>query len=446
MHIWEAVREGGWGAYLGLFLGFLAGVLGVVALGMLAVSRKAAFVAGMVGLALCVLAGTVGVLGMFSGRRMTEEALSGESVRRGMKERIRAEGYRESSMAPRVAGLTCVLPLLLAGVGAMIGARRRESDPPSGKGVMAGAAFGVAALATGGALAASFAPLPKERGLDVTSLLDARDHVDDDRAAGCDDLEHTLREYWWTPRDRREWPRKFSGDPRATVPDLDAVATGCAKDRFDAIEHGRAIVTGSGRTPSYGALATAKVPTIDELLESPLLLDDELHRKALDWEEHGNAPPGRSDFGGSDQGGLLGLLGGPEGADPAPLWGTKPIGHGYGAGLDAGTRTSNMGGGAVKSTGSLPADVIKRVVRAHLAEMRHCYETGLAKNPSLSGTVTTKFVIAKDGTVTSADDAGSTMTDASVTQCIQKRFLAMKFPEPSGGVVVVTYPMTFSPG
>ena len=51
-----------------------------------------------------------------------------------------------------------------------------------------------------------------------------------------------------------------------------------------------------------------------------------------------------------------------------------------------------------------------------------CYEDGLAKNPSLAGRVAVKFMIARDGSVSTAEDSGSTLPDSSVTSCIVRAF------------------------
>lgn len=100
-------------------------------------------------------------------------------------------------------------------------------------------------------------------------------------------------------------------------------------------------------------------------------------------------------------------------------------------------------GGAVQVNGRLPPEVISRIVRASMARMRLCYESALSSNPNLQGTVTTKFVIDRSGAVSSASDGGSTLPDRAVVQCVNRAFSGMSFPQPEGGVVTVTYPITF---
>jgi hypothetical protein len=57
----------------------------------------------------------------------------------------------------------------------------------------------------------------------------------------------------------------------------------------------------------------------------------------------------------------------------------------------------------------------------------------------------TRFTIERDGTVTHVEDAGSQMTN-DVIACIHQTFARLCFPPVESGVVVVVYPIAFSPG
>jgi TonB family protein len=82
-----------------------------------------------------------------------------------------------------------------------------------------------------------------------------------------------------------------------------------------------------------------------------------------------------------------------------------------------------------------------------MAQIRYCYQRELTKNPTLGGKITVKFVIAKDGTVSSATITTSTMANPTVESAICARFLRFQFPAPEGGgIVIVKYPFIFSPG
>jgi hypothetical protein len=102
--------------------------------------------------------------------------------------------------------------------------------------------------------------------------------------------------------------------------------------------------------------------------------------------------------------------------------------------------------GTVVANGKLPAEVIQRVVRQNFGKFRFCYEAGLRDNPTLSGRVATQFVIDRNGAVSVARDGGSDLPNQQVVQCIVRSFQSLSFPEPSGGMVTVTYPIMLAPG
>jgi hypothetical protein len=100
--------------------------------------------------------------------------------------------------------------------------------------------------------------------------------------------------------------------------------------------------------------------------------------------------------------------------------------------------------GAVTVGPRLPREVIQRVVRQNFGRFRLCYQTGLKNNPDLAGKVTVRFVISRDGRVTSAS-AQSSLPDQGVVSCVRAAFYGLHFPKPQGGIVTVSYPIVFSP-
>jgi outer membrane biosynthesis protein TonB len=97
--------------------------------------------------------------------------------------------------------------------------------------------------------------------------------------------------------------------------------------------------------------------------------------------------------------------------------------------------------------GALDKDIIRRIVRAHINEVRSCYNQGLTKDPKLAGRVEIKFVIGSTGHVTRSKVTGSTLDEAGVSSCMAKAVKLWRFPKPrGGGKVVVDYPFTLSPG
>jgi len=124
------------------------------------------------------------------------------------------------------------------------------------------------------------------------------------------------------------------------------------------------------------------------------------------------------------------------------------IGHGTGK-LPGEHKPGFHGGirepGPIQANGHLAAEIIQRIVRQNSGRFRFCYEQGLKGNPTLTGRVSVKFMIARDGSVGVAADAGSDIPDSSVTSCVVRSFTAMSFPAPDSGIVTVTYPLMFTP-
>lgn len=152
--------------------------------------------------------------------------------------------------------------------------------------------------------------------------------------------------------------------------------------------------------------------------------------------------------GGGDRGESVGLLG--IGTCGSAVCAGLTHGFGNSVGRQAmGHKTSvpqmRMGTTTV-SSGTLPADVIQRVVRQNYGRFRMCYENGLRSNPNLAGRVAVRFVISRDGAVTNASNAGSDLPDSSVVGCVVGAYYGLSFPAPKDGIVTVNYPIQFSPG
>lgn len=95
----------------------------------------------------------------------------------------------------------------------------------------------------------------------------------------------------------------------------------------------------------------------------------------------------------------------------------------------------------------LEADIVRRIVRAHINEVRHCYNRGLVDNPDLAGRVTVEFTVPGDGKVSAAAVDTTTLPKDDVEKCIVKAVKRWRFPKPTGGVtVVVKFPFVLEPG
>jgi hypothetical protein len=110
------------------------------------------------------------------------------------------------------------------------------------------------------------------------------------------------------------------------------------------------------------------------------------------------------------------------------------------------TRVPTFRSGEIKLSGRLPGEVIQRIVRQNHGRFRECYVEGLRKNPTLEGHVSVRFVIGREGAVSSVSNGGSDLPDASVVQCVVRAFYGLSFPPPEGGIVTVTYPLMLQPG
>ena len=97
--------------------------------------------------------------------------------------------------------------------------------------------------------------------------------------------------------------------------------------------------------------------------------------------------------------------------------------------------------------GSLDKDIIRRIVRAHINEVRSCYNAALTKDPNVAGKVSIEWTIGADGKVASASVLTNTTNDEPLGQCIAKAVKKWTFPQtPGGGTIKVTYPFDLSPG
>ncbi len=126
------------------------------------------------------------------------------------------------------------------------------------------------------------------------------------------------------------------------------------------------------------------------------------------------------------------------------------VSSGYGPGVGGhgrGRRVPRVRQAKAKVEGPLDRDIIRRIVRAHINEVRHCYNIGLSKDPNLQGRVVVQFEIDGGGKVPKSDIQSTTVKDPVVGQCMAKAVKRWKFPKPQGGAdVTVSYPFVLAPG
>jgi hypothetical protein len=125
--------------------------------------------------------------------------------------------------------------------------------------------------------------------------------------------------------------------------------------------------------------------------------------------------------------------------------------HGHGRGPKLAERGEHevsvgLGTGGGEADGSLSKEAINKVVRAHLAGVKYCYEKELQHKSSLAGGVDIFWVIQPDGTVSKANVKQSTMNDAAVEGCIVRQVKQWQFPKAPGQTIVGRYPFIFKGG
>ncbi len=134
--------------------------------------------------------------------------------------------------------------------------------------------------------------------------------------------------------------------------------------------------------------------------------------------------------------------GGGTGEGPIGLGNAGLIGKGSG-----GKKVPRVRQAKATVKGSLDKDIIRRIVRAHINEVRSCYSKALSKDPTLEGKVVVDFTIGSDGEVTASSISSTTLSDKDVGTCIAGAAKRWKFPSPTGGgIVIVTYPFVLEPG
>jgi len=98
------------------------------------------------------------------------------------------------------------------------------------------------------------------------------------------------------------------------------------------------------------------------------------------------------------------------------------------------------------TTGSLDKEIIRRVIRRHIDEVKQCYEKELTANPTLAGRIMVEFTIAATGQVTGSVVQHSTMDNSRVENCLVQAVGRWQFPKPVGGdIVIVAYPFILGP-
>jgi hypothetical protein len=96
--------------------------------------------------------------------------------------------------------------------------------------------------------------------------------------------------------------------------------------------------------------------------------------------------------------------------------------------------------------GSLPREVVRRVIVRNLGQVEHCYEQGLAANPTAAGRVVVSFVVNASGDVMVSQEASNDVTPRSVGECIAHAVRRWQFPSLAPGTLcAITTPFVLTP-
>jgi TonB family protein len=132
----------------------------------------------------------------------------------------------------------------------------------------------------------------------------------------------------------------------------------------------------------------------------------------------------------------------------------KGGGNGKGAGYGSGAgglgryraRAPEVTPGIASVRGSLDREIIRRIIRRHINEVKYCYEQELPKRPGLGGRIMVQFTISGTGQVISSVLQSSTMGNVRVESCTVQAVRRWDFPAPlGGGLVIVSYPFVLTP-
>jgi hypothetical protein len=97
----------------------------------------------------------------------------------------------------------------------------------------------------------------------------------------------------------------------------------------------------------------------------------------------------------------------------------------------------------MRVSGSLDRGEVLRVINRHIGQITRCYETRLVSNPGLSGQVAFNWVVTESGGVSGVSVRSSTLPDPQVASCISGIIRRMRFPQPQGGSVQISFPFVF---
>jgi len=107
------------------------------------------------------------------------------------------------------------------------------------------------------------------------------------------------------------------------------------------------------------------------------------------------------------------------------------------------TRTISVFIGATTGSGSIPPDVIQRILRQALGHLRQCKATALERKPQLMGRFEVRFNINRNGSTIDVSIAESTLSDSKLQSCVNSGMRRLVFPKPAAGSGQISFPLEF---
>ncbi|MBN2358121.1 MAG: TonB family protein [Deltaproteobacteria bacterium] len=96
------------------------------------------------------------------------------------------------------------------------------------------------------------------------------------------------------------------------------------------------------------------------------------------------------------------------------------------------------------SKGTLPREAITAVFERGSAAVKKCYDRELKRTPTLAGRMVFSIKINRLGRVEAVRLRSATLKNRAIERCVVATIKRWRFPRPTGGWVLVTYPISFS--
>ncbi len=93
--------------------------------------------------------------------------------------------------------------------------------------------------------------------------------------------------------------------------------------------------------------------------------------------------------------------------------------------------------------GNLDRGEVLRVINRATGAIQRCYERRLISNPTLSGRLVMAWTINTSGRVAGVSARSSSLSDPAVASCIAGVIRRLRFPQPEGGSVSISFPFLF---